>query len=104
LLATTAASGTSTSKPTTDLEQLARSLSQVQDMLTRVLAWVRKVKAGEVPGDAALGRYLLDALGAGPESEEGAGFHNSLQVRLRLCIRINIADDAAGHLDGLIFG
>jgi translation initiation factor 3 subunit F len=50
-------------------------------MLTRVLSWVRRVKAGEAEPDAALGRYLLDALGAGPEAEDGAGFHTSLQVR-----------------------
>jgi hypothetical protein len=80
LLATTALSTGPVSQPTTDLEQLARSLSQVQDMLERVLTWVRKVKAGEVPGDATLGRYLLDALGAAPEAEENLGFHNSLQV------------------------
>jgi hypothetical protein len=84
LLATTAFSpNAQTGQPVTDLELLSRSLKGVQDMLDRVLAYVRAVLAGEREGDAAVGRYLMDTLGAAPPLEDGerGGFNASLQVR-----------------------
>jgi hypothetical protein len=84
LLATTAvASSSTTSQPTTDFEILSRSLNQVSEMLDRVLTYVRSVLAGDVPGDAAIGRYLMDVLGAAPGQDdvERGGFNATLQVR-----------------------
>ena len=51
-------------------------------MLDSVLAYVKGVLAGERKGDPAVGRYLMDALGAGigtGDLEKG-GFNASLQV------------------------
>ena len=53
--------------PSTDLDILERALVQVTEMLDRVLAYVRSVLAGEVKGDAAVGRYLMDTFGASTE-------------------------------------
>ena len=50
-------------------------------MLDRVLSYVQQVLAGEVKGDAAVGRYLMDTLGASTEDLEKGGFNSSLQVR-----------------------
>ena len=50
-------------------------------MLDRVLAYVRAVLAGERQGDPAVGRYLMDTLGASTEDLEKGGFQASLQVR-----------------------
>lgn len=83
LLATTASSASSTSiQPTTEIEILQRSLNNVSEMLDRVLTYVQKVLAGEVKGDAAIGRYLMDALGAAPGQDdvERSGFNTTLQV------------------------
>ncbi len=50
-------------------------------MLDRVLAYAQEAGAGK-PADAALGRYLMGALGGGAEeSGKGGGFTTSLQVR-----------------------
>ena len=49
-------------------------------MLDRVLAYVRSVLAGEVKGDAAVGRYLLNTFGASTEELEKGAFHTSLQA------------------------
>ncbi len=49
-------------------------------MLDRVLAYVRSVLAGETKGDPALGRYLMDTLGASTDDLEKGGFNASLQV------------------------
>ncbi len=50
-------------------------------MLDRVLTYAQEAAAGK-PADAALGRYLMDALGGGAEeSGKGGGFTSSLQVR-----------------------
>jgi len=49
-------------------------------MLDRVLTYVRGVVAGEIKGDPAVGRYLMDALGANTEDLEKNGFNASLQV------------------------
>ncbi len=49
-------------------------------MLDRVLSYVRSVLAGEVKGDAAVGRYLFDTFGASTEELEKGAFNSSLQV------------------------
>jgi translation initiation factor 3 subunit F len=74
----------------TDLAHFAGALAQVQDMLTRVLGWVRRVRAGGAPADAALGRFLLDALGGGPEADEGASLHTTLQDTLMVSYLANL--------------
>ena len=81
LLTETAASPSSTSvQPTTDFEILEKSIGSVSAMLDRVLAYVRAVIAGEIKGDAAVGKYLMDMLGASTEDLEKGGFNASLQV------------------------
>lgn len=50
-------------------------------MLDRVLTYVRSVLAGEVKGDAAVGRYLMNTFGASTEELEKGAFNASLQVR-----------------------
>jgi translation initiation factor 3 subunit F len=71
-------------QPLSDLELLEQSLQTVSDMLDRVLAYVRSVLKGEVEGNAAVGRYLMDTLEANTEDLEKGGFNASLQVRLFL--------------------
>lgn len=55
-------------------------------MIDRVLTYVRGVVAGEIKGDAAVGRYLLDTLSTSTEGLDKTGFASSLQVRLLLVI------------------
>jgi translation initiation factor 3 subunit F len=70
-----------------DLATLEASLQQVAAMVDRVLAYVRSVLAGEVQGDVAVGRYLMDTLStttAGIEKGKLEGLFNAhLQVRNR---------------------
>ena len=85
LLMNTSASSTSTSsQPVSDLEIIERALLSVSDMLERVLTYVRAVLSGEKKGDPAIGRYLMDALGASTEDLEKSGFNASLQVCVKL--------------------
>lgn len=77
-----------------DLEILEQSIQNVSGMLDRVLAYVRSVLAGETKGDPALGRYLMDTLGASTDDLEKGGFNASLQVRfLATVLGILGADD-----------
>jgi hypothetical protein len=46
-----------------------------------VLTYVRAVLSGEKKGDPAVGRYLMDTLGASTDDLEKGGFNTSLQVR-----------------------
>jgi translation initiation factor 3 subunit F len=81
----TSASSTSTSsQPVSDLEIIERSLLSVSDMLERVLTYVRAVLSGEKTGDPAIGRYLMDTLGASTDDLEKGGFNASLQVRVQI--------------------
>jgi len=61
-------------------------------MIDRVLSYVQAVLSGEKEGDAAIGRYLMDTLGAATDDLEKSGFNSRLQVRDRhfpfLCIYI----------------
>lgn len=85
LLTQTALSPNSTTaQPVTSIANLDATLTAVSQMLDRVLAYVRQVLAGEVKGDKALGRYLMDTLGVaavGEKSGEDKAFNASLQVR-----------------------
>lgn len=69
-----------------DLATLEAALQQVADMVDRVLTYVRSVLAGEVEGDVAVGRYLMDTLSAstaGIEKGKLEGLFNAhLQVSL----------------------
>lgn len=49
-------------------------------MIDRVLSYVQSVLRGEVKGDPAVGRYLMDTLGGSTDDLEKGGFHASLQV------------------------
>ncbi|PBK66889.1 eukaryotic translation initiation factor 3 [Armillaria solidipes] len=91
LLASTAASPSSTSnQPLADLEILEQSIQNVSGMLDRVLAYVRSVLAGETKGDPALGRYLMDTLGASTDDLEKGGFNASLQDTLMISYLANL--------------
>lgn len=79
-LLTSVAKGSTDPYPATDLDILERTLDTVSDMLDRVLVYVRSVLAGEVKGDAAVGRYLMDTFGASTEELEKGAFNASLQV------------------------
>ncbi|KAI0050555.1 Mov34-domain-containing protein [Auriscalpium vulgare] len=76
--------------PTTDLSLLESTLESVLAMLDRVLAYVQAVVAGDKPGDAAIGRYLMDAFGAGTEELEKGGFASSLQDTLMMSYLANL--------------
>lgn len=81
LLMSTSTSSTSTSsQPVADLEIIERALLSVSDMLERVLTYVRAVLSGEKKGDPAIGRYLMNTLGASTGDLEKGGFNSSLQV------------------------
>ena len=67
--------------PSSDLDLLERTLTSVSEMLDRVLAYVQSVLSGEVKGDSAVGRYLMDALGPDSEDLEKGEFNSHLQVR-----------------------
>lgn len=61
-------------------------------MLDRVLVYVRDVLSGQKKGDPAVGRYLMDTLGASTEGLEKSGFNSSLQVNLRHQKYLSFAD------------
>lgn len=65
-----------------DLDVLAFALTDVQNMLNRVLAYVQSVLRGDVVGDKAVGRYLMDVLGTSVEEDGGwtAGLQDTLMV------------------------
>ncbi|KAI0294596.1 Mov34-domain-containing protein [Multifurca ochricompacta] len=75
--------------PVGELAQLESTLKDVLDMLDRVLAYAQEAAAGK-PADAALGRYLMDALGAGTEELGKGGFTSSLQDTLMMSYLANL--------------
>ncbi|RXW24669.1 hypothetical protein EST38_g1189 [Candolleomyces aberdarensis] len=96
LLAGTAASSTSTTpQPVADVEILERSLLSVSSMLDRVLSYVQSVLSGEKEGDKAIGRYLMDTLGAATEDLEKSGFNSSLQDTLMISYLANLVRSQA---------
>ncbi|TEB35754.1 eukaryotic translation initiation factor 3 [Coprinellus micaceus] len=96
LLTGTASSPSSTSsQPVADVEIIERSLHSVDNMLDRVLAYVQGVLAGGKEGDAAIGRYLMDTLGAATEDLEKGGFNSSLQDTLTISYLANLVRSQA---------
>ncbi|KIK67779.1 hypothetical protein GYMLUDRAFT_36558 [Collybiopsis luxurians FD-317 M1] len=87
---------TSDVHPSTSLDVLESTLLNVSSMLDRVLTYVRSVLDGKVPGDAAVGRYLMDALGTnvddliGGGGAEKGGFNARLQDTLTLSYLANL--------------
>ncbi|KAI0720353.1 Mov34-domain-containing protein [Cerioporus squamosus] len=81
--------------PTNDLELLERSLVSVSEMLDRVLSYVQSVLSGEVKGDAAVGRYLMDALGPSTEDLERGEFNSHLQDTLMVSYLANLVRSQA---------
>ncbi|KAJ7591647.1 JAB1/Mov34/MPN/PAD-1 ubiquitin protease-domain-containing protein [Mycena floridula] len=84
------APNSTSAQPVTDIEILERSIQTVVSMLDRVLTYVRSVLAGEVKGDPAVGRYLMDTLGASTNELEKGGFNNSLQDTLMISYLANL--------------
>ncbi|KAJ3735143.1 JAB1/Mov34/MPN/PAD-1 ubiquitin protease-domain-containing protein [Lentinula guzmanii] len=91
LLTSTALSSSSTSsQPLSDLTILESSIQNVISMIDRVLTYVRAVLAGEAKGDAAIGRYLMDTLGASTDDLEKGGFNGRLQDTLMISYLANL--------------
>ncbi|TFK20361.1 eukaryotic translation initiation factor 3 [Coprinopsis marcescibilis] len=91
LLNTTANSSTSTStQPVAELEIIEQSIQSISEMLDRVLTYVQAVLSGEKKGDPAIGRYLMDTLGAGTDDLEKSGFNTSLQDTLMISYLANL--------------
>lgn len=67
----------------TDLDALRASLEQVQTQLERVLTYVRKVLAGEIEGDKAVGRYLSDTIGVVPAGMDDSVLDSLFQSHLQ---------------------
>ncbi|KAJ6515543.1 JAB1/Mov34/MPN/PAD-1 ubiquitin protease-domain-containing protein [Mycena sanguinolenta] len=99
LLTQTALSPNSTTaQPVTSIANLDAALNTVSQMIDRVLAYVRQVLAGEVEGDKALGRYLMDTLGVAAIGEKGGedkAFNASLQVRFLVSVFCSTAEMCA---------
>jgi hypothetical protein len=104
LLVNTAKSSSTSAQPISDLELIERAMIDVSEMLDRVLAYVRDVLSGQKKGDPAVGRYLMDTLGASTEGLEKGGFNSSLQVefnyQLYLCFTNGFS--LSGYTDGFI--
>ncbi|KAJ7791674.1 JAB1/Mov34/MPN/PAD-1 ubiquitin protease-domain-containing protein [Mycena olivaceomarginata] len=94
LLTQTAQSPNSTTaQPITSIANLDATLNTVSQMLDRVLGYVRQVLAGEIEGDKALGRYLMDTLGVAAIGEKGGedkAFNASLQDTLMISYLANL--------------
>ncbi|KAL5487681.1 hypothetical protein ACEPAI_5789 [Sanghuangporus weigelae] len=67
-----------------DIEVLERSVQMVSEMLDRVLSYVRSVIAGEIKGDPAIGRYLLETFATSTEGLDQGSFAGSLQDTLMI--------------------
>jgi translation initiation factor 3 subunit F len=77
-------------QPLSDLEILESSIQSVTSMIDRVLGYVRAVLAGETKGDPAIGRYLMDTLGASTDDLEKGGFNGRLQDTLMISYLANL--------------
>jgi len=87
--------GDSTTKPITDLEALEKAIQAITSMLDRVLGYVRSILSGEVKGDPAVGRYLMDTFGASTDDVEKGGFNASLQDTLMVSYLANLVRSQA---------
>ncbi|KAJ3547827.1 hypothetical protein NM688_g5360 [Phlebia brevispora] len=94
-LLSSVASGSTDSYPATDLDVLEGALVSLSEMLDRVLTYVRSVLAGEVKGDAAIGRYLMDTFGTSTEELEKGTFNSSLQDTLMVSYLANLVRSQA---------
>lgn len=73
------------------------------DMLDRVLNYVRSVISGEVKGDPAIGRYLLDTFSTTMEGLDRGSFASSLQVCIQfIYLHFAIITEFLGHAYDLI--
>ncbi|KAI0796989.1 Mov34-domain-containing protein [Abortiporus biennis] len=95
LLLNASSQSSSSAHPSTDLDVLESAIQSVYDMLERVLTYVRSVLAGEVKGDAAVGRYLMDTLGQSTDDLEKGGFNASLQDTLMVSYLANLVRSQA---------
>ncbi|KAG6910987.1 hypothetical protein DXG01_006041 [Tephrocybe rancida] len=95
LTKTAASSNATTNQPVSDLEILEQSIHSVQSMLDRVLTYVQAVLSGEVKGDPAIGRYLMDTLGASTDDLNKGGFNASLQDTLMISYLANLVRSQA---------
>ncbi|CAK5275442.1 unnamed protein product [Mycena citricolor] len=77
------------SAPVSSLTNIDATLTSVSEMLDRVLGYVRSVIADEIPGDKALGRYLMDALCISAVGEDKA-FNAALQDTLMISYLANL--------------
>jgi hypothetical protein len=103
LLTSAAGSSTSTaSQPIADVEILERSILTVSEMLDRVLSYVHEVLVGKKKGDPAIGRYLMDTLGASTDDLEKGGFNASLQVRVLGISFLKVLTEFAGYTDDIV--
>ncbi|KAF9006621.1 JAB1/Mov34/MPN/PAD-1 ubiquitin protease-domain-containing protein [Cyathus striatus] len=84
-----------TPQPIADLELIEQSIHSVAEMLDRVLTYVRAVLTGEKKGDPAIGRYLMDTLGASTDNLEKGGFNSSLQDTLMVSYLANLVRSQA---------
>jgi len=82
-------------QPITDIEALEKSIRTITSMLDRVLTYVRSVLSGEVKGDPAVGRYLMDTFGASTDELEKGGFNASLQDTLMVSYLANLVRSQA---------
>jgi translation initiation factor 3 subunit F len=71
--ASSATTGPGATQPISDLEALEQSIKSATTMLGRVLGYVRSVLAGEIQGDPAVGRCLLDTFAASTDDLEKGG-------------------------------
>ncbi|KAF8806358.1 Mov34-domain-containing protein [Phlegmacium glaucopus] len=95
LINTSTSSTLTSSQPVSDLEIIEQAILSVSDMLERVLTYVRAVLSGERKGDPAIGRYLMDTLGASTEDLEKGGFNASLQDTLMISYLANLVRSQA---------
>ncbi|KAF8238977.1 hypothetical protein L208DRAFT_1386813 [Tricholoma matsutake] len=95
LLKTLSSPNSTSTQPVSDLEILEQSIETVVGMLDRVLEYVRAVLVGEKKGGAAVGRYLMDTLGASTHDLEKGGFNASLQDTLMISYLANLVRSQA---------
>jgi len=93
--ASSAAAVPGVTRPISDLEALEQSIKSVTAMLDRVLSYVRSVLAGEVQGDPAVGKYLLDTFAASTDNLEKGGFNANLQDTLMVSYLANLVRSQA---------
>lgn len=75
--------------PQSDLSLIQSTLTDVLSMIDRVLAYVRRVLDGEIEGDKAVGKILLDALNTSTKGFE-KGFNAHLQDTLMMNYLANL--------------